>query len=153
MYKRQLRTRAEKDANGDYKVTGNKTWITHAARTHVMTLLARTDPDSTDHRGLSMFLAEKTPGSDDAPFPTEGMTGGEIEVLGYRGMKEYELGFDGFEERFDSGVIITITFAAHRYLEAILAQDFLIAVRTILRSTVGMMDAIFGRNSECDGHL
>ena len=91
-----LRTRAVKDENGDYKVTGNKTWITHAARTHVMTLLARTDPESTDHRGLSMFLAEKTPGTDEAPFPTEGMTGGEIEVLGYRGMKEYELGFDNF---------------------------------------------------------
>ncbi|WP_171229125.1 acyl-CoA dehydrogenase family protein [Ruegeria sp. HKCCA4008] len=91
-----LRTRAVKDENGDYQITGNKTWITHAARTHVMTLLARTDPDSTDHRGLSMFLAEKTPGTDDNPFPTPGMTGGEIEVLGYRGMKEYELGFDGF---------------------------------------------------------
>ncbi len=91
-----LRARAEKDENGDYKVTGNKTWITHAARTHVMTLLTRTDPNSTDHRGLSMFLAEKTPGTDEAPFPTEGMTGGEIEVLGYRGMKEYELAFDNF---------------------------------------------------------
>ena len=91
-----LRTRAVKDDNGDYKVTGNKTWITHAARTHVMTLLARTDPNTTDYRGLSMFLAEKTPGTDEAPFPTEGMTGGEIEVLGYRGMKEYELGFDNF---------------------------------------------------------
>lgn len=91
-----LRTRAAKDDNGDYKVTGNKTWITHAARTHVMTLLARTDPSTTDHKGLSMFLAEKTPGTDEAPFPTEGMTGGEIEVLGYRGMKEYELGFDNF---------------------------------------------------------
>jgi (2S)-methylsuccinyl-CoA dehydrogenase len=91
-----LRTRAVKDDNGDYKITGNKTWITHAARTHVMTLLARTNPDTTDHRGLSMFLAEKTPGTDEHPFPTEGMTGGEIEVLGYRGMKEYELGFDGF---------------------------------------------------------
>ena len=90
-----LRTRAVKDGD-DYKVTGNKTWITHAARTHVMTLLARTNPDSTDHRGLSMFLAEKTPGTDAQPFPTEGMTGGEIEVLGYRGMKEYELAFDGF---------------------------------------------------------
>ena len=90
-----LRTRAVKDGD-DYRVTGNKTWITHAARTHVMTLLARTDPNSTDHRGLSMFLAEKTPGTDEAPFPTEGMTGGEIEVLGYRGMKEYELGFDNF---------------------------------------------------------
>nr|WP_321250998.1 acyl-CoA dehydrogenase family protein [uncultured Ruegeria sp.] len=91
-----LRTRAVKDENGDYKITGNKTWITHAARTHVMTLLARTDPDTTDHRGLSMFLAEKTPGTDENPFPTPGMTGGEIKVLGYRGMKEYELGFDGF---------------------------------------------------------
>ncbi|OWU86546.1 acyl-CoA dehydrogenase [Oceanicola sp. 22II-s10i] len=91
-----LRTRAVKDENGDYKVTGNKTWITHAARTHVMTLLARTNPETKDHTGLSMFLAEKTPGTDEAPFPTEGMTGGEIEVLGYRGMKEYELGFDNF---------------------------------------------------------
>ena len=91
-----LRTRAVQDENGDWKVTGNKTWITHAARTHVMTLLARTDPETTDHRGLSMFLAEKTPGIDEAPFPTPGMTGGEIEVLGYRGMKEYELGFDNF---------------------------------------------------------
>lgn len=91
-----LRTRATKDENGDYIVTGNKTWITHASRTHVMTLLARTDPDSKDHRGLSMFLAEKTPGDDENPFPTDGMSGGEIEVLGYRGMKEYEIAFDNF---------------------------------------------------------
>jgi (2S)-methylsuccinyl-CoA dehydrogenase len=61
-----------------------------------MTLLARTEPETSDYKGLSMFLAEKTPGTDDAPFPTPGMTGGEIEVLGYRGMKEYELAFDGF---------------------------------------------------------
>ncbi|WP_299680167.1 acyl-CoA dehydrogenase family protein [uncultured Roseobacter sp.] len=90
-----LRTRAVKEGE-DYRITGNKTWITHAARTHVMTLLARTDPETTDYKGLSMFLAEKTPGTDEAPFPTEGMTGGEIEVLGYRGMKEYELAFDNF---------------------------------------------------------
>ena len=92
-----LRTRAIKGEDGNYKITGNKTWITHAARTHVMTLLARTNPDSTDHRGLSMFLAEKTPGTDENPFPTPGMTGGEIEVLGYRGMKEYELDLDDFD--------------------------------------------------------
>ena len=90
-----LRTRAVKTGD-DWEVTGNKTWITHAARTHMMTMLARTDPYTTDYKGLSMFLAEKTPGDDADPFPTEGMTGGEIEVLGYRGMKEYELAFDGF---------------------------------------------------------
>ncbi len=96
-----LRTRATLDGD-EYTVNGNKTWITHAARTHVMTLLARTDPDTSDHRGLSMFLAEKTPGSDDAPFPTDGMTGTEIEVLGYRGMKEYELAFDGFKVKAEN---------------------------------------------------
>ena len=96
-----LRTRAVRTADG-WEITGNKTWITHAARTHVMTLLARTEPDTTDWRGLSMFLAEKTPGTDEDPFPTPGMTGGEIEVLGYRGMKEYELGFDAFKVKADN---------------------------------------------------
>jgi len=90
-----LRSRAVKTGD-DWEITGNKTWITHASRTHVMTMLARTDPETTDYRGLSMFLAEKAPGTDEDPFPTPGMTGGEIEVLGYRGMKEYELAFDGF---------------------------------------------------------
>jgi len=96
-----LRTRAVKDMTdeGDpvYKIFGNKTWITHGARSDLMTLLARTDPKETGYRGLSMFIAEKPRGTDEDPFPAEGMTGGEIEVLGYRGMKEYELGFDGFE--------------------------------------------------------
>lgn len=90
-----LRTRAVRD--GDvYRITGSKTWITHAARTDVMTLLARTDPNETGYRGLSMFLAEKPRGTEANPFPAPGMTGSEIRVLGYRGMKEYELGFDGF---------------------------------------------------------
>jgi len=91
-----LRTRALRDGEV-YRVTGNKTWITHAARSDVMTLLARTDPDEPGYKGLSMFLAEKPRGTGNDPFPAPGMTGGEIRVLGYRGMKEYELGFDGFE--------------------------------------------------------
>lgn len=91
-----LRTRAERD--GDvWRVNGNKTWITHAARTDLMTLLVRTNPDEPGYRGLSMLLAEKPRGSDADPFPAAGMSGGEIEVLGYRGMKEYEIAFDGFE--------------------------------------------------------
>ncbi|WP_181704680.1 acyl-CoA dehydrogenase family protein [Chthonobacter rhizosphaerae] len=91
-----LRTRAVKD--GDvYRITGNKTWITHPVRADVMTVLARTNPDTTDYRGLSMFLAPKPRGTDEEPFPAKGMSGGEIEVLGYRGMKEYEIAFDAFE--------------------------------------------------------
>lgn len=90
-----LKTRAVRDGD-TYAITGNKTWITHAARADVMTLLARTDPNTTDYAGLSMFLAEKPRGTDGDDFPASGMSGGEIGVLGYRGMKEYELGFDGF---------------------------------------------------------
>jgi len=92
-----LRTRAVKDENGDWVLKGNKTWITHAARTHVMTVLARTVPDTDDYKGLSMFLAEKTPGTDEQPWQDAGISGGEIEVLGYRGMKEYTVNFDDFK--------------------------------------------------------
>ena len=91
-----LRTRAERRGNV-YRITGNKTWITHAARSDVMTLLARTDPTEPGYKGLSMFIAEKPRGTEADPFPAQGMSGGEIKVLGYRGMKEYELAFDGFE--------------------------------------------------------
>jgi (2S)-methylsuccinyl-CoA dehydrogenase len=91
-----LRTRAERRGNV-YRITGNKTWITHAARSDVMTLLARTDPREPGYKGLSMFIAEKPRGTEADPFPAQGMSGGEIKVLGYRGMKEYELAFDGFE--------------------------------------------------------
>jgi (2S)-methylsuccinyl-CoA dehydrogenase len=90
-----LKTRAVRQ--GDvYKVYGNKTWITHPVRADLMTLLVRTNPEETGYRGLSMLLAEKPRGNDADPFPVLGMTGTEIEVLGYRGMKEYEIAFDGF---------------------------------------------------------
>ncbi len=90
-----LRTRAEL-RDGAWRVTGAKTWITHAARADLMTLLVRTTPGSRDHRGLSMLLAQKPRGDDATPFPAPGMSGGEIAVIGYRGMKEYEIAFDGF---------------------------------------------------------
>jgi (2S)-methylsuccinyl-CoA dehydrogenase len=91
-----LRTRGVREGDA-YKVTGNKTWITHPVRADLMTLLVRTNPDEKGYKGLSMLLAEKPRGSDAEPFPAKGMSGGEIEVLGYRGMKEYEIAFDGFE--------------------------------------------------------
>ncbi|MGE4411975.1 MAG: acyl-CoA dehydrogenase family protein, partial [Sphingobium sp.] len=90
-----LRTRATL-ADGEYRVNGNKTWITHAARADVMTLLVRTDPATSNYSGLSMLIAPKQRGTVTDPFPTPGMSGGEIEVIGYRGMKEYEIGFDDF---------------------------------------------------------
>lgn len=91
-----VRTRAAQRADGSWRIDGAKTWITHAARADLMTALVRTDPDTPGYGGLSILLAEKTRGTDAEPFPDDGLSGEEIEVLGYRGMKEYSLGFDGF---------------------------------------------------------
>jgi (2S)-methylsuccinyl-CoA dehydrogenase len=96
-----IKTRAVRDG-GVYKVHGNKTWITHPVRADLMTLLVRTDPAEKGYRGLSMLLAEKPRGSDAEPFPVAGITGTEIEVIGYRGMKEYEIAFDGFEVKAEN---------------------------------------------------
>ena len=91
-----LKTRAVK-AGDVFKVTGNKIWITHPVRADLMTLLVRSIPEEKGYKGLSMFLAEKPRGSDANPFPAKGMSGSEIEVLGYRGMKEFEIRFEDFE--------------------------------------------------------
>ncbi|MGH7269181.1 MAG: acyl-CoA dehydrogenase family protein, partial [Polyangiaceae bacterium] len=91
-----LKTRATRLDRGGFRLDGSKTWITHASRATLMTVLARTDAAKADHNGLSMFLAEKRPGAATDEFPDAGLSGTEIKVLGYRGMKEYELSFDGF---------------------------------------------------------
>ena len=90
-----LQTRATLDGE-EYSITGSKTWITHGSRANLMTLLARSDRSKLGYKGLSMFLAPKSPGNDTSDFPDKGIKGGEIEVLGYRGMKEYEISFDNF---------------------------------------------------------
>lgn len=98
-------TRAEKQSDGSYVVHGQKTWITHAVRADLMTLLARTNSGDPGYGGLSMFLAEKTRRNGEAgeaEFVDNGLTGTEIKVLGYRGMKEYELSFDGFKVSKDA---------------------------------------------------
>ena len=96
-----LQCRAARHGDG-WRITGAKTWITHAARADVMTLLARTDESEPGYKGLSMFLASKPRGTEDDPFPAPGMSGSEIKVLGYRGMKEYEIAFDGFDVPADA---------------------------------------------------
>src|SRR3546814_14702049 len=67
-----------------------------------MTLLARTVPDATGYAGLSMLLVPKPRGTEAKPFPADGMTGSEIEVLGYRGMREYALQFDAMTAPVDA---------------------------------------------------
>ncbi|MFD1766989.1 acyl-CoA dehydrogenase family protein [Sphingorhabdus buctiana] len=96
-----LQSRATRTADG-WEINGAKNWITHAARTDLMTMMVRTLPDVKGYAGLSMLLVPKPRGTEETPFPAEGMTGSEIEVLGYRGMREYALQFDGMRAPADA---------------------------------------------------
>jgi len=91
-----LTTRATPDGEGGWRITGAKCWITHAARSDLMTLLARTGTEPGRHDGLSMFLAAKQRARPDDDFPDVGLQGSEVQVLGYRGMREYVLAFEDF---------------------------------------------------------
>jgi len=97
-----LTTRARRQADDRWRFDGAKTWITHAARSDLMTILARSEPEAAGQRGLSMFLAPKQRATEAAAFPDEGLAGSDIPVLGYRGMREYALSFDGFTAPADS---------------------------------------------------
>ena len=72
---------------------------------------------------------------------------------GLPGMSPDQFSFDGFEEGFHRGIIITITFATHRHFEAMQTQDFLIIVRTILAASVRMVDTTPGRPAQGYGHF
>ncbi|GAC1364742.1 MAG: acyl-CoA dehydrogenase family protein [Polyangiales bacterium] len=101
-----IKSRAEKQADGAWKLFGQKTWITHATRANLMTVLARSDATDPGYGGCSMVLVEKASCPDDASgaalWPDKGLTGTEIRVLGYRGMKEFEISFDGFTAPADA---------------------------------------------------
>lgn len=96
-----LQTRARREGD-HWVIDGAKNWITHAARSDLMTLLARTVPDAKGYAGLSMLLVPKPRGTEADPFPAEDMSGSEIEVLGYRGMREYALQFDAMRAPADA---------------------------------------------------
>ncbi len=86
-----MKLRATKKGNG-YILNGEKTWCTFANRAHLLTVIARTDPDpKKKHRGLSIFLVEKEPG-DIMKHPS--ISGEPIPTVGYHGMRSYALSFD-----------------------------------------------------------
>ncbi|MBI4640429.1 MAG: acyl-CoA dehydrogenase family protein [Candidatus Tectomicrobia bacterium] len=82
---------AKRDGDG-YRLTGAKTWCTFANKAHILTVLARTNPDpASRHRGLSLFLVEKEPGDQ---FMPPSIAGTPIPTVGYYGMKSFSLSFE-----------------------------------------------------------
>lgn len=82
-----IRTSAKRDGD-DYIINGTKTWISNGIYGQCFALLVKTDPDAEPrHRGISLFLAEKTEGF---------KVSKKLEKLGYKGIDSAELIFEDY---------------------------------------------------------
>ena len=61
--------------------------------------------------------------------------------------------FHPSKEGLHDAIVVTVALAAHRNLEAVLAQQLLIVVGAILRSAIRVMNAAWWWPSDRDGHV
>jgi alkylation response protein AidB-like acyl-CoA dehydrogenase len=90
-----IRTRAVRNDDGGYSITGQKMWLTNGASSTLVAALVRTDEGADSrHRNLTAFLVEKPAGFGEV---APGLTiPGKIDKLGYKGIDTTELLFDGY---------------------------------------------------------
>ncbi len=118
-----IQTRAEKTANGDYKINGSKMWISQGMVADVVVLFTRTGSPSDGPAGMTAFIVEKG----DAGFKV----GGKLEVIGIRGTGTAELVFDD------------VTVPASRMLGS-LGDGFLIAMNVLNQGRIGAAAGAIG---------
>ena len=95
-----IRTRAVRNADGAYTITGQKMWLTNGASSTLVAVLVRTDQGGDKpHHNLSAFLVEKPTGFGEV---VPGLTiPGKLDKLGYKGIDTTEMIFDGYTAKAD----------------------------------------------------
>ena len=90
-----IRTKAVKQADGDYVIDGQKMWLTNGGSSTLVAALVRTDEGAEKaHQNLTTFLVEKPAGFGEV---VPGITiPGKIDKMGYKGVDTTELVFDGY---------------------------------------------------------
>jgi alkylation response protein AidB-like acyl-CoA dehydrogenase len=90
-----IRTKATKQADGDYVIDGAKMWLTNGGSSTLVAALVRTDEGAAKaHQNLTTFLVEKPAGFGEV---VPGLTiPGKIDKMGYKGVDTTELVFDGY---------------------------------------------------------
>jgi len=86
-------TKAVKQSDGSYSITGQKMWLTNGGTSTLVAVLCRTDEGSDSvYRNLTTFLVEKEPGFGET---AQGITvPGKIDKMGYKGIETTELILD-----------------------------------------------------------
>lgn len=90
-----IRTRATRNADGGFRITGQKMWLTNGATSTLVAVLVHTDEGAdTPHRNMTAFLVEKPTGFGEI---VPGLTiPSKIDKLGYKGIDTTEMIFDDY---------------------------------------------------------
>ena len=90
-----IRTRATRNADGGFRITGQKMWVTNGATSTLVAVLVHTDEGAdTPHRNMTAFLVEKPTGFGEI---VPGLTiPSKIDKLGYKGIDTTEMIFDDY---------------------------------------------------------
>lgn len=83
-------TKATKQADGSYSITGQKMWLTNGGTSTLVALLTKTDEGNESvYKNMTTFLVEKNPGFGEV---AQGITvPGKIDKMGYKGVETTEL--------------------------------------------------------------
>ena len=96
-----IRTKAKRDADGNYVINGQKMWLTNGGSSTLVAALVKTEEGSDKpHKNLTTFLVEKPAGFGEV---VPGVTiPGKIDKMGYKGIDTTELVFDNYKASADS---------------------------------------------------
>lgn len=89
-----ISTKATKNDDGTYSITGQKMWLTNGATSTLVATLVKTDEGADSvYKNMTTFLVEKEAGfGETAPGLT---VPGKIDKMGYKGVETTELVFEG----------------------------------------------------------
>ncbi|MDH5278034.1 MAG: acyl-CoA dehydrogenase family protein [Actinomycetota bacterium] len=90
-----IKTRAVRQDDGTYQVTGQKMWLTNGGSSTLVAVLVKTDEgDDSVYKNMTTLLVEKEPGFGEV---APGLViPGKIEKMGYKGVDTTELVLDGY---------------------------------------------------------
>ena len=96
-----IRTKAVRDADGNYVIDGQKMWLTNGGSSTLVAVLVRTEEGAAKpHDNLTTFLIEKPAGFGEV---LPGLTiPGKIEKMGYKGIDTTEMVFSGYQAAADT---------------------------------------------------